>query len=148
MLVTGSAFSFTTLAQKLDAAKVPSAVKGSFTKDFPGITAKWEKEKANYEAGFKQNGKAMSAVYNTNGNKIETEMEIETSALPAAVTTYVAQNYKGGKILYFKCLFCKIVCVHFRKLAGGNQKVRRCAVQFLQRMLRRKTNSYVDLRLG
>jgi len=98
MLVTGSAFSFTTLAQKLDAAKVPSAVKGSFTKDFPGITAKWEKEKANYEAGFKQNGKAMSAVYNTNGNKIETEMEIETSALPAAVTTYVAQNYKGGKI--------------------------------------------------
>ena len=43
-LVSGSLFSFTACAQKLAADKVPAVVKTSFTKDFPGIITKWEKE--------------------------------------------------------------------------------------------------------
>ena len=85
-------------AQKLDASKVPSAVKTSFAKDFPGATTKWEKENANYEANFKKDGKTMSALYDANGNRQETEVDIKISDLPQSVKNYIAQNYKGEKI--------------------------------------------------
>lgn len=97
-LVAASLFTFSASAQKLNAGKVPAAVKASFKKDFPGISTNWEKEKANYEANFKQNGNTMSALYDANGNKTETEMDIKVAALPVAVTAYIAQNYKGEKI--------------------------------------------------
>lgn len=97
-LAAVSLFSFTACAQKLAVEKVPAAVKASFAKDFPGITTSWEKEKANYEANFKQNGNAMSALYQSNGNKKETEMDIKVSDLPATVTAYIAQNFKGEAI--------------------------------------------------
>ena len=45
---------FSACAQKLDASKVPAAVKTSFEKQFPGATAKWEKEDGNYEVVFKK----------------------------------------------------------------------------------------------
>ena len=97
-LAAASLFSFTACAQKLASGKVPAAVKASFAKDFPGISASWEKEKANYEANFKQNGNTMSALYEPTGNKTETEMDIKVSDLPAAVTAYIAQNFKGETI--------------------------------------------------
>lgn len=93
-----SIFNFTANAQKLDAAKLPASVKTAFETDFPGIVAKWEKEKTNYEAGFKQNGNIMSALYDAKGNKIETEMDINISQLPSPVTAYITQHYKGEKI--------------------------------------------------
>jgi hypothetical protein len=85
-------------AQKVSAAKVAAAIKNSFAKDFPGTNATWEKEKGNYEAGFKQSGSIMSALYDANGNKIETEKDISIDSLPAAVSTYIANNYKGEKV--------------------------------------------------
>ena len=44
------------------------------------------------------NGKTMSALYDDNGNRQETETDINITDLPAAVTDYVSQNYKGEKI--------------------------------------------------
>lgn len=76
----------------------PAAVKTSFEKDFPGVTAKWEKEGANYEANFKQNGKTLSALYDSKGTKQETEEDIKVSELPQSVKDYIAKNYKGEKI--------------------------------------------------
>ncbi|MEP7375906.1 MAG: PepSY-like domain-containing protein [Chitinophagaceae bacterium] len=86
---------FSACAQKIDASKVPDAVKASFTKQFPGVTAKWEKENGKYEAEFKQKGNSMSAVFEANGNMDETEIEIKASDLPAAVLTYIKEHYKG-----------------------------------------------------
>ena len=43
-------------AQKIAASKVPAAVKASFTKQYPGTTAKWEKEDGGFEAGFFETG--------------------------------------------------------------------------------------------
>ena len=86
-------------AQKLDASKVPAPVKNTFSKNFPGITSeKWEKEKGNYEANFKQNDQKMSALFDANGGWLETETAISASDLPASVIAYVKQNYKGEKI--------------------------------------------------
>ncbi|MDE3235173.1 MAG: PepSY-like domain-containing protein [Bacteroidota bacterium] len=85
-------------AQKLKEAQVPAVVKAAFDKHFPGITAKWEKEDANYEAGFHQNGKEMSALFNANGNLTETEVTIKIDELPASVHQYIKKNHPNTKI--------------------------------------------------
>jgi Putative beta-lactamase-inhibitor-like, PepSY-like len=85
-------------AQKIDAAKVPAAVTGSFEKKYPGTAAKWEKEDGNYEVNFKKNGNSMSAVINTDGTIMETEMDIKIAELPTAILHYVKENYKGKTI--------------------------------------------------
>ena len=90
--------SLSTCAQKLDASKVPAAVKASFVKKYPGLTTKWEKEDGKYEAGFKQNGNTMSAMFEPNGTFTESETEIKVSELPAGISTYVKEHYKGKTI--------------------------------------------------
>ena len=86
-------------AQKLDASKVPAAVKESFAKKYPKVaTVKWELEKGNYEAGFKQDGQSMSVVFTPNGTMTESEVDIKTSELPAAALSYVKTNYKGKSV--------------------------------------------------
>lgn len=85
--------------QKIASSKVPSAVQSAFSKAFTGIAdAKWEKEKGNYEANFKQNGQKMSALFDANGAWLETETDIAINTLPATVVDYVNKNYKGEKI--------------------------------------------------
>lgn len=75
---------------------VPAAVKQAFEKQYPGTTAKWDKEDGKYEAGFKHSGHEMSVLYNANGTVDETEMEIPVSQLPAAAATYVSQHKLGN----------------------------------------------------
>lgn len=98
LLFIGALVSLTACAQKLAAAKVPSPVKESFAKQFPGATAKWEKEEGKYEAGFKHQGHEMSALFDANGTMEESEMEIQISELPAAVANYVKTNHSGAAI--------------------------------------------------
>lgn len=77
-------------------ATPPAAVKTAFEKAYPGATkTKWEKEDGNYEAGFTDKGQKMAAVYNPQGVLQETEVSIKVSELPAAVTGYMKQHYKG-----------------------------------------------------
>lgn len=86
------------IAQKLEVSKVPTAVKDSFAKKFPGADAKWEKEAEKFEAGFKNNGSSMSALFESNGNMLESEVDIKVSQLPASVLQYVKEHYKGKTI--------------------------------------------------
>lgn len=89
---------FVVNAQKLEASKVPSSVKEAFAKKFPGSEAKWEMEDGKYEAGFKLNGKIMSALFEANGTMTESEVDIKVSDLPASVLKYVNEHYKGKSI--------------------------------------------------
>ena len=100
MIVVGLMLvSIATFAQKIDGSKVPATAQATFSKNFPGIKdVKWEKEKGNYEANFKQDDQKMSAVFDANGGLLETETGIAISDLPAGVAEYVAKNYKGEKI--------------------------------------------------
>ncbi|MEO7800901.1 MAG: PepSY-like domain-containing protein [Ginsengibacter sp.] len=77
---------------------VPATVKSAFAKEYPGTSAKWEKENGKYESNFKHDGHEMSALFNTDGSLEETEMEIKISQLPAGVTSYVRDNRKGSSI--------------------------------------------------
>ena len=85
-------------AQKLDASKVPAAVKESFGKQYPTAKPSWKKEGSNYEAEFKNNGTEMSAVYDASGKMMESETDIKISELPPTVMPYVNEHYKGKKI--------------------------------------------------
>jgi hypothetical protein len=98
ILFAGAGLTLTACAQKLDAAKVPAAVKQTFIKQYPGATAKWEKEDGKYEANFTQKGNTMSALFEPGGTMTESEMEIKTSALPAAATTFIKDHYKGVNV--------------------------------------------------
>ena len=93
-----TSITFAAFAQKIDAGKVPSAVKTSFAKQYPGVATKWEKENGKYEASFKKDGNTMSALFEKNGTMTESETDIKVSALPAAVLAYVKANYKGKTI--------------------------------------------------
>lgn len=93
-----AAIAFSASAQKLDASKVPAKVKASMTRQFPGVTAKWEMEDGKYEANFKQGDKVMSAMFEVGGTFTESEMDIKITDLPANVVTYVNEHYKGKSI--------------------------------------------------
>ncbi|MGZ5248306.1 MAG: PepSY-like domain-containing protein, partial [Flavitalea sp.] len=89
----------TARAQKIKEAKVPGPVKEAFSKQYQGTKVeKWEKDDANYEAEFEVNKVEASAVYDSNGNFIESMIELEESELPKAVTDYIASNLHGKKI--------------------------------------------------
>ncbi|MBY0348597.1 MAG: hypothetical protein GTN67_00880 [Hydrotalea flava] len=95
----------TVTAQKFKWAQVPAAVKAAFAKHFPGVTAKWEKEDANYEAVFHQNGKEMSALFDANSKLSETEVAIPIAALPAAIHQYIQKNHLGKKLKKYHILY-------------------------------------------
>lgn len=90
--------SLAAFSQKLSADKVPAAVKEGLKKSHPHAVATWEREDANYEANFKENGKTMSCILNKQGTVLETETAIALSDLPATAKTYIDQHYKGKKV--------------------------------------------------
>jgi Protein of unknown function (DUF2874). len=77
---------------------VPNVVKSAFARDFHGEKGTWEKEKSMYEVNFKPKGKSMSALYDANGNKTETETDIKISELPVSAITYISEHFKHQKI--------------------------------------------------
>ncbi len=97
-LMLSAAVSFTACGQKVDASKVPTAVKESFAQHFPGATAKWEKEDGKFEVAFKHQGHEMSALFEANGTMTESEMEMKVSELPANVLAYIKANYSGVSV--------------------------------------------------
>lgn len=99
--ITMLAMFFATFAfsQKIKEKDVPESVKAAFQKHFPGATEiKWEKESPNYEVEFDRNKTEYSALFDARGDLLETEAEIEISALPKAVADYVNTHYPGKKI--------------------------------------------------
>jgi hypothetical protein len=92
-------FAITASAQKMKESDVPAAVKSGFTKLYPNSKVeKWEKENGNYEAEFDNNKVETSVVMNSNGQLMETEIEIKPSELPKAANDYVAKNLNGKKV--------------------------------------------------
>ena len=105
-------FAFVTInvnAQKMTADKVPSVIKESLKNAYPNAKgAKWDKEKSDYEASFKMDGKDMSVVFDAKGMEKEVETDIKFSELPMPVQTALkgkkvkeaAIIKKGGKTFY------------------------------------------------
>lgn len=131
-MLTTIVISASACAQKLDASKVPSAVKESFSKQYPGATAKWEKEDGKYEAGFKQNGTATSVLFEANGKLAESEVEIKKSELPAAALAYVAEHYKGKEIKEAAKITKSNGTVNYEAEVGGKDVIFDASGKFLE----------------
>jgi Skp family chaperone for outer membrane proteins len=98
LMLAAVSIGFSACAQKMKEADVPAAVRTAFTKQYPAIPAKWEKENGQYEVNFTKDGASMSALYDANGSLKETETDIKVATLPEAVLTYVKEHYKGKTI--------------------------------------------------
>lgn len=94
IIVTGLAISMFACAQT-----PPKSVTDNFNSRFSGATkVKWDQEEENeWEAEFKMNGSEMSASFDNAGKWLETEKEIKKSALPAAVSEAVNDQYSDYK---------------------------------------------------
>ena len=79
--------------------ETPAAVKSKFSSLYPNATSvKWEKENGKYEASFKNDNASMEALFDEQGNLIESETEIKTSDLPKTALDYLAKNKPGEKV--------------------------------------------------
>lgn len=98
MIAVVAMFSLNACAQKNK--DVPEKVKTSFNQKFPNAQkVKWDKEnETEWEAEFKMNGEEYSANFNSDGTWMETEYEIEESAIPKAVQETLSTVYKGYDI--------------------------------------------------
>lgn len=74
--------------------EIPKAVKDSFAAHYPNVKAEWEKEGNSYEAEFEIGEVDMSVEFDSLGNTLLTETEIEVSALPQIVREHVNTTYK------------------------------------------------------
>ena len=107
------------------AVDVPKVVADAFAKKFPSATnIKWGKENAKeYEAEFKINGKSMSANFLSDASWVETEAEIATSEIPAAVKSVVEKKYPGAVISkVFKIDNVKGEVTYEAEIKTGNKK--------------------------
>ena len=92
-------FTFSAFAQDVKESEVPAPVKAAFAKLYPNVKdVDWEKEGANYDAEFEVNKTESSVVFAATGNLLETEIEINVSALPKSASDYLAKKYPKNKI--------------------------------------------------
>lgn len=89
-------FSVSVMAQQKNDMKVPDNVSMAFQKAHPNAKdVSWDKEGMNYEANYKENDNNFSVVISNEGNILETESEVNVSALPSGVVSYINSKYKG-----------------------------------------------------
>lgn len=81
-------------------SNTPIAVQNAFKTKFQDTRkVKWELEKeGEWEANFHQAGHEMSALFNTSGTWLETEMEIRKDDLPMAIKNAISSQFKGYSI--------------------------------------------------
>ena len=88
-----------TNAQVVKETEVPTGIKTAFEKLYPTAKVdKWEKDKLNYEAEFKNDKTETSVVFGPNNNLLETGIVIEVSNLPKTVINYCKKKYPDQKI--------------------------------------------------
>jgi len=84
---------------KKKCCEAPEAVKAAFANAYKDVeNVKWSKENNAWEAEFKMKDVEMSANYDTIGNLLETESEINVKDLPAEISKYVTKNLAGAEI--------------------------------------------------
>ena len=99
LFIAVACFAQAATAQDVKEAQVPAVVVATFKQAHPTAKAvQWEKEDGNYEASFKQGTGEMSVVLAAAGTLLETETEITTAQLPAAVRATLSSHYAGHKV--------------------------------------------------
>lgn len=72
---------------------IPDVVVRSFQATNPEVKdAIWQKEEEGFEAEWKVNGMERGITYNENGEVLITEEQVQEAEMPAAITSYLAEN--------------------------------------------------------
>lgn len=86
-------------AQSVKERDVPSAVTSRVSTLYPDAAKiKWEMEDGMYEASFMTGEAETSVMVSSQGILVQTETEIEVSALPKEAAIYIMQNNPGNAI--------------------------------------------------
>jgi hypothetical protein len=81
------------------AFQAPKVVMDAFKQKFDGATnVKWREGENQFEASFDRLGKRMTAVFNPQGQWLETETEIGARALPALAKVVLQTRFIGWNI--------------------------------------------------
>jgi hypothetical protein len=93
-------FILSSYAQKQKKEEIPAIAKTTFASKFPKAQkVKWSIEKpGEFEAEFTLKGVESAALYDANGQLIETETEIKEASLPQTVKNTIAKDFAGYKI--------------------------------------------------
>ena len=79
---------------------VPDDVSSAFTQKFPKAEViKWEKHFNNYQVEFTQNNVAMTALFNDEGECVETATYIKKDDLPENTLEEIDMHYVNGMII-------------------------------------------------
>ena len=98
LIIIGTLAVTSLFAQTKTNQNIPLNVKNAFAKQFPSVkNVKWNKEDSNFEASFDLNGLDNSALFNLDGNILETETEIKD--LPKDILAAVKAKYPNQKVL-------------------------------------------------
>jgi len=90
-------FAFQLNAQALKEREVPAPVVTQVNKLYPQASKiNWEEEDGFYEASFMNNEKETSLILSRDGTLVSTETEIEKSALPGGIISYVSMHHPGS----------------------------------------------------
>ncbi|WP_288096351.1 PepSY-like domain-containing protein [Hydrotalea sp.] len=119
-------------AQQLYKMDVPKLVKTAFFKHYPGVIPFWEKEHANYEAAFQQNGKATIICFDANGNMLQTEVVIAIAELPPAVMLYLENKITNYKIRAASRITKTNGTVHYEAEVNGQDLIFDTAGNFIK----------------
>jgi len=95
LIVLVMGFTLTANGQKV----APESVKKAFAQKYATAkSVKWASEEANeWEAEFVIDGKEMSASYDNTGKWLESETEISSKEIPAAVSATLTKEFAGYK---------------------------------------------------
>lgn len=85
----------------ISAQQVPMAVKKAFAEKFPATQAgEWKlKSGAIYEAEFTLRGAEVTAMFDSAGKWLETEVAIDPDKVPKEVSTAAASQFKGYQVI-------------------------------------------------
>ena len=83
-------------AQQIKQTQVPSSVRASFAKLYPGAKhPTWDKENSQYEASYVNGQVKGSVLFDADGKWSEREVAIPTNQLPRKSLQYLQKQYKG-----------------------------------------------------
>ena len=97
IIITGLAVAFSFSACHHEQA--PEKIKTAFDQKYPDAEeVEWEMEHGKWEAEFEVDEKEMEALFDENGNWIETETEMEDEDLPDAVKQTLKNQFKDYEV--------------------------------------------------
>lgn len=119
LFVTGAA-----VAQDINEAEVPTAVKNAFNKEYSNVNnVEWEKEMENYNVEFDSNRMENEIWYNASGNVLKKESDIAEADLPSSVSKAIKSKYAEYRIDGIEKVWQNNATTYEVELENGNAEL-------------------------